>query len=40
MTKKALVKGALMIATCGTLLTLQGCLGATIQRILVAVMFD
>jgi len=40
MTKKTWLKGALILMTSGTLFTLQSCLGAVIQRILVAVMFD
>jgi hypothetical protein len=40
MTKKSWLKGALIVMSTGTLLGFQGCLGAVIQRILVAVMFD
>ncbi len=40
MAKKTWLKGALIAMSCGTLFALQGCLGAVIQRILVAAVFD
>lgn len=40
MSKKSWIKGALILMSTGTLFTLQSCLGAVIQRILVAALFD